>query len=77
MSLKILNTSEIHARTLKAKEVLMPKNGEEFLFSSQMDQSGWQEDIKVSENPPEFRITLHEARSTTMFFKERRTVLSH
>ena len=75
--LEILNTIEVHARTLNAKEVLMPKNGEEFVLSSQMDESSRQEDIKVSEHPPQIRITLHEARSTTMFFKESRTVLSH
>ena len=55
----------------------MPENGEDFVLSSQMDQSSWQEDIKVSEHPPQIRITLHEARSPTMFFKESRTVLSH
>ena len=28
----MLDTSEIHARRLSAREVLMPKNGEEFVF---------------------------------------------
>ena len=48
---------------------LMPKNGEDF-FLSQMDQSSWQGEIRYSENPPQFRISLHEVRSTRMFFKE-------
>ena len=30
--LEVLNTAEIHVRTLNAKEVLMPENGEEFVF---------------------------------------------
>ena len=32
--LEILDASEIHARRLNAKEVLMPKNGENFTFPS-------------------------------------------
>ena len=55
----------------------MPQNGEEFVFSSQMDQSSWQEEIKVSDHPPQFRIALHDEKSTTMFFKESRTGFSH
>ena len=27
---------------------------------SQMGQSSWQEEIRSSEHPPQFRITLHE-----------------
>ena len=53
--LEVLNTAEIHAWTLNAKEVLMPENGEEFVLSSQMDQSSWQEEIWYSEHPPFFQ----------------------
>ena len=43
---------------------------------SQMEQSSCLEDIRFSEDPPQFGITLHEAKSTTTFFKESRTGLN-
>ena len=41
-----------------------------------MDQLGWQEVIMYAENPLRDRNTLHEERSTTMFFKGSRTGLN-
>ena len=43
---------------------------------SQMEQSSCLEEIRSSEDPPQSRIILHEAKSTTAFFKEARTGLN-
>ena len=75
--LKNVDASEVHRRRLNAEEVLMPKKREEFVVLSQMDQSSWPEETRYSEHPPQFRNTVHEVRSTTMFFKESRTGLNH
>ena len=72
-----MDTSEIHARRLNAKEVLMPKSGELCIFLVADGQSNWREEIRFYEYLPQFRITLHEVRSTTMFFKESRTGFNH
>ena len=58
-------------------QVLMPKIGQEFACLSQMDQPSWQDEIRYSENPPQFRTILHEERSTKLFFKESRTDLNY
>ena len=69
-----LDTSEIHARRLNAKEVLMPKKRWTCSYSrSQMEQSSCLEEIRSSEEPPPSRITLQEAKSITKIFKESRT----
>ena len=52
--LEHLDASEVHARRLNPKEVLMPKNGEQLIF-----------EIRVFRGPPQFRITLHETNTTT------------
>ena len=46
-------------------------------FRSQMEPSKCLPEIKVSQDAPQFRSTLHEAKSTTMFFEERWTGLDH
>ena len=74
--LENLDASEIHARRLDAKEVLMPKNGERSCPRSQTEQSSCPEEIRFSEDPLQSRMTLHEAKSTTMIFEERRTGLN-
>ena len=56
-----LEASQVHARRLDAKD------GDTFFSLSQMEQSSWSGEIRHSEDPSQFRITLHEARSTMMF----------
>ena len=76
-ALENLGASEMHARRLNAKKVLIPKKGEEFVFPS-ADGS-----VKLAGRDQVFRTStsvqdhLHEDRSTTMFFKESRTGLNH
>ena len=36
--LEEMDASEIHSKRLNAKEVILPKSGEEFIFQSQMEQ---------------------------------------
>ena len=60
--LENLDASEIHAGSLIAKTVFMPKNGEHFM---------------LSENPPPSRITLNETTSITMICEDKRTGLNH
>ena len=49
--LETLDVSEIHARRLNAEEVLMPKNGEEFIFSvadGSFKLAGWDQVFRKS-----------------------------
>ena len=41
--LEEMDASELHARRLNAKEVLMPMKGEIFIFQSKMEQSNFLE----------------------------------
>ena len=68
-----LDASEIHARRLNAKEVLMPTSGEQFKnpFEDESVRLAGRR-IRFFANPSRFRITLHEAMSTTMLFNSRR-----
>ena len=74
--LEHLDVSEIHARRLNAKEVLMPKTGAEFLFPFRRwnSQVGGKRSV-FSGKSTQFRNAVHEERSTTVFFKE--TGLNH
>ena len=55
----------------------MPKNVEHFMFPGRrMEQSRCLEVIRFSEETPQFRITVHEAKNTTTFLKESRTGMS-
>ena len=68
--LENVDASEIHARRLIAREVPMSNNGERVMFLSLM------EEIRLSENPPQYWIIPHEVTSIMMIFKENRTGLS-
>ena len=74
--LEILEVSEIHARRLHAKEIITPKRVYNSYSQSQMEKLSCLEKIKFSEDPSEFRTTLHETKSTKTFFKESRTGLN-
>ena len=50
--LENLDTSEIHAQRLHAKEIITPKNGENLMSRSQMEESNCLEEIRASEHPP-------------------------
>ena len=71
-----LAASEIHARRLNAKEVLMPKNWNHFKCPIadgrvKLSRAGLPKiHLKI-------RITLHVEKSTTMIFEESRTALIH
>ena len=67
--LENLDASEMHARRLNAKEVLMQKMLNFSYARSQMDQSklSWRDHF--SGDAPQTRITQHVEKSTTMFFE--------
>ena len=44
---------------------------------SKMEQSNCLEEIRFPENPPQSRVALHEAQSTTMIFQESPKGLNH
>ena len=49
--LETLDTSEIRARRLNAKEIITPKMLKTFYSQSQMEQQNYLEEIMESENP--------------------------
>ena len=74
--LEIWDASEIHARRLAAKEVLMPKSGDHFKFpiaDGPVTSSGREQVFRKSTSIQE---TLHKAKSTTAFLAESRTGLN-
>ena len=71
--LENLDASEVRTRRLIAKEVVMPKTRWNF----HVHHSNCLEEINLSKNPPQSRITLHEAKSMTMISKERWDGLNH
>ena len=69
-----LDASEIHARRLNGKEVIMGKNGEHFIFSiadGTVKLSGGNQSIRKSA-----LINPKEAKSAAMVFEENRTGLN-
>ena len=71
-----LDASVSHARRLNAKEVHMPKMVNMSYSRSPTEESNCLEEIKFSENPPQYWIIQHEAKSMKMIFKERPTGLN-
>ena len=45
--LETMDASEIYSKRLNAKEVISPKENENFIFQSQMDESNFLEEIKT------------------------------
>ena len=55
------------------RKSLCRKDGEKIMFSiADVGKKSWN-----PEDPPQFGTTVHETKSTTMFFKESRTGLNH
>ena len=67
-----LDPSEIHAWRSPHAE-----HGEYFKFPIADGQSNCLEEIRFSENPPQYGIDPKEAKSAKMIFEENRTSLIH
>ena len=59
-----MEASEIRAGRLNSKEIVTPKLVKISCSQSQMEQLSSQEEIRVSENPPQFRINPTEEKSS-------------
>ena len=68
--LENLDTSEIHPRRLDAKGVLVPKNGEYFIFTIQDGTVKWYGRIRFSEKSTSIQDYLERAKTITMLFEE-------
>ena len=75
--LESMDASEIRPRRINTQEAFTPQRVNISFSRSQMEQSSCLGEIRFSEEPPQFRITLHEAKSTTTIFKESRRSVNH